>query len=246
MHVRAAVACMLIGLVTLPAHAGTLTSGAFALSLDGAESGTVNSVVTTDGNKKTLTLSTEQPSPPMLATVRAFLAGKPTKKSIVLSTPALVQRAADARLVDVRFPSYAGGTSALALTFEASAMSSGPSFRTVSDRARPAAAKISGFRLSMSDLPTSEATRLESLAVATKEGGVIPTALSFDVPSRDAPRYHAWTKKPAAREGTVEYVSATGEVVLALKFVGCTPRSAPIDGPVTHVTVQCTRVASSL
>lgn len=243
MHVRSAVAFMIIGLATLPARAG---DGAFALSLDGAESGTVSSVVTTSGNKKSLTLTTEQPSAPLLATVHAFLDGTMKKSNIVLSTPALVQKATDARLVDVRLPSYAGGASGLALTFEVGAMSSGPSLRAINGKTKPAAARISGFRLSMGDLPTSEASRLDSLAVAKKEGAIVPTSLSFDVPSRDAPRYLAWTKKPAAREGAVEYVSATGEVMLALKVGGCTAQSARIDGPVTHVTVQCLRAARAL
>ena len=247
MQIRAAVACAVVALAALPAHADDRShaAGAFALSLDGADSGFVRSAPSMEGGKKTLVISTEQPSGPLLGTVRAFLDGKTSKKNIVLSTPAIIQKANDARLVDVRFPSYAGGANDLALTFEVPSTSSSPSLRAASDRAKPAGLKLAGFRLSMGDLPTSEATRLDSVAVKNKEGAAVPGAFTFDVPSRDAPAWLAWTKKGGAREGSIEYVSPTGEPILMVKVGGCTPSSAKIDGPVTHVVVQCTRARSS-
>lgn len=247
MQIRAAVACAVVALAALPAHAEDRShgAGAFALALDGADSGFVRSVPTMAGGKKALVISTEQPSGPLLGTVRAFLDGKPAKRSIVLSTTAVIQKANDARLVDVRFPSYAGGANDLALTFEVATTSSSPSLRTASDKAKPAGLKLAGFRLSMGDLPTSEATRLDSVAVRNKEGAAVPGAFTFDVPSRDAPAYLAWTKKGAARDGSIEYVSATGEPILTVKVGGCTPSSAKIDGPVTHVVVSCSRARSS-
>ncbi len=246
MHIRAALAAV-VALAALPAHADDRSSaaGAFALSLDGAESGFVRSMPGTDGTKKTLVISTEQPSAPLLGTVRAFLDGKASKKSIVLSTSAVIQKASDARLVDVRLPSYAGGANDIALTFEVGSTSSSPSLRAVSDKAKPSGLKLAGFRLSIGDLPTSEATRLDAVAVKNKEGAAIPGAFTFDVPSRDAPLYLAWTKKPTARDGSIEYVSASGEPVLAVKLGACTPTSAKIDGPVTHVVVQCARARAS-
>ncbi len=248
MQLRAAVAFAVVALAAVaPAHAEDRShaSGAFALALDGAESGFVRSVPGMDGGKKTLVISTEQPSAPLLGAVRAFLDGKASKKSIVLSTPAVIQKAHDARLVDVRLPSYAGGANDLALTFEVASTSSSPSLRAVSDKAKPQGLKLAGFRLSMGDLPTSEATRLDAVAVKNKEGAAVPGAFTFDVPSRDAPSYLAWTKKAAARDGSIEYVSATGEVILVVKVGGCTPASARIDGPVTHVVVQCARARGS-
>lgn len=246
MHVRAAFGCLAIGLLAVPAHASdrALSAGVFTLSLDGMESGPVRSTALTDGPTKSLVVSTEQPSLPLLGAVRTFLDGKATRRSLVLSTSAILQKASDARLVDVRLPSYAGGPNEIALTFEVGATSSSPSFRTVSDRSRPAAAKLAAFRLAMGDLPTSEARHLDSVTVKRKEGAAVPASFSFDVPSRDAPLYVGWAKKPTAREGAIEYVSATGEVVLAVKVVGCTPTAAKIDGPVTHVTVQCARAAA--
>ncbi len=230
--------------ISTSAHADDRSSpGAFALSLDGTESGLVRSM--TDGPRKTVVISTEQPSAPLLGTVRAFLDGKASKKSIVLSTPAVIQKASDARLVDVRLPSYAGGANDLALTFEVASTSSSPSLRAVSDRAKPAGAKLAGFRLALGELPTSEATRLDSVAVKNKEGAAVPGTFTFDVPSREAPPYLAWAKKAAPREGAIEYVSSTGEAILVVKVGGCTATSAKIDGPVTHVVVQCTRARSS-
>lgn len=243
MHVRAAFACIAVGLVAIPAHAGerSLAAGTFALSLDGMDSGFVHSTIGTDGARKTLVLSTEQPSAPVLAVVRSFLDGRATKRSIVLSTPALIQKATDARLVDVRFPSYAGGTADIALTFEVGATSSSPSLRTVSDRVKPSTAKLTSFRVAMGDLPTNDATQLDAVAVQRREGAAVPARFTFDVPSRSAPLFVGWAKKPTVREGAIEYVSSAGEAVLAMKVAGCTPVTAKIDGPVTHVTVQCSR-----
>ena len=240
-------ACLVVALAAIPAHADgrSYATGAFALSLDGAESGFVRTALGTEGAKKKLVISTEEPSAPLLGTVRAFLDGKASKKSIVLSTPAVIQKASDARLLDVRLPSYAGGPNEVALTFEVGSTSSSPSLRAASDRAKPTGSRLAGFRISMGDLPTTEATRLDAAVVKAKDGGAVPGALTFDVPSRDAPAYLAWTKKPAARDGVIEYVSATGELVLALKVGGCTPSSAKIDGPVTHVVVQCRRARAS-
>jgi hypothetical protein len=81
--------------------------------------------------------------------------------------------------------------------------------------------------------------------VKNKEGAAVPGAFTFDVPSRDAGAFLAWTKKPAMRDGAIEYVSPTGEVVLGIKVGGCSPSSAKIDGPVTHVVVACARARSS-
>lgn len=248
MHVRAAFACIAVGLVAIPAHAGerSLAAGTFALSLDGMDSGFVHSTIGTDGARKMLVLSTEQPSAPVLAVVHAFLDGKATKRSVVLSTPALIQKASDARLVDVRFPSYAGGTTDIALTFEVGATSSSPSLRTVNDRAKPSTAKLASFRLAMGDFPTNEATQLDTVVVQKREGAAVPARFTFDVPSRSAPLYVGWAKKPTVREGAIEYVSVSGEPVLAVKVAGCTPLAAKIDGPVTHVTVQCTRATGGV
>ena len=234
-------------LAALPAHADDRgsTNGAFALVLDGAESGLVRSIPAVRDGKKAILISTEQPSAPLLGTVRAFLDGKASKKNLVLSTPAVIQKANDARLVDVRLPSYAGGANDLALTFEVASTSSSPSLRAASDKAKPAGLKLAGFRLSIGDLPTSEATRLDSVAVKNREGASVPSSFTFDVPSRDAPAYLAWAKKAAPRDGSIEYVSMAGEPILAVKIAGCTASSARIDGPVTHVVVQCTRARAT-
>jgi hypothetical protein len=238
---------VVVAFATFPAHAEdrSYAAGHFTLIIDGTESGFVRSASGGDSAKKTLVISTDQPTPPLLRAVRTFLDGKPSKKSLVLSTPAVIQKANDARLVDVRLPSYAGGANDLALTFEVGATSSSPSLRAANDRAKPAGLKLASFRLSIGDLPTNDATRLDSVAVKAKEGSAVPGSMSFDVPSRDAPAFLGWMKKPAARDGSIEYVSSTGEVLLGMKLGSCMPSSAKIDGPVTHVSVQCARARSN-
>ncbi|MBX3219678.1 MAG: hypothetical protein KF795_04095 [Labilithrix sp.] len=244
MHVPARVVGAVVALATLaaiPAHAGAEPSGQLALVLDGVESGYVRSTQGSAGTKRTLVISTAEPTAPILTAVRALLEGKTESRSLVLSTPAVIQKAKDARLVDVRLPSYAGGSSDLALTFEVGSTSTGPSLRLASDRAKPRGVELASFRMSVGDLPTSGATRLDAVTLKNKEGAALPGAFTFDVPSRDAPAYLAWAKKPAARDGAIEYVSKTGEPALAVKLSGCTPSSATIDGPVTHVVVTCVR-----
>jgi hypothetical protein len=237
-----------------PASASSSESGgALALRIDGVDAGTVRATTTGDASaKKTITILTTDPTPALLNVVKSFLDGKgPPKRSLVLSTGAVIEKANDAHLIDVRLPSYAGGSSDLALVFEAPTMTTSPSLRAASDRAKPATLKLASFRLSLGDLPTTEATRLDSLIVKTKEGAPIPQSLAFDVPSKDAPALLAWSKKPTPREGTIEYVSPTGELLLNVKIAGCAPTSATsqgsavkIDGPVTHVAVACTRTKS--
>jgi hypothetical protein len=249
MRFRAAIACAAALFATLPAHAtgnerGYATTN-FMLTLDGATSGFVRSAVAGEGSKKTLTITTDAPTAPLLGAVRGFFDGKVSKTSVVLSTSAVIQKANEARLVDVRLPSYAGGANDVALTFEVPATSTSPSLRAVSDKAVPGGTKLASFRLSISDLPTNEATRLDTVAFKNKEGAAIPGAFVFDVPSVSAPAFQAWVKKPAAHSGSIEYVSTTGEAVLTVKVSSCTPSSVKIDGPVTHVVVACTRARTT-
>jgi hypothetical protein len=245
MNVRASVAGAVIALASLPAHADDRsTSGQLALTLDGVESGFVRAISSGEGSKKTLLVATEQPSAPMLASVRAFLDGKATKQKIVLSTPAVIQKATDARLVDVRLPSYAGGTTDLVLGFEIGSLSNSPSLRTGNDRTRPRGVELAGFRLAIGDLPATDASRLDAITLKGREGAAIPGAFSFDVPSREAPAWLAWSKKAAPRDASIEYVSKMGETVLGVKLGGCVASSAKIDGPVTHVVVTCSRARS--
>jgi len=226
--------------------------GTLSLRIDGADVGTVRSTTAGggEGAKKTITIQTSDPTMALLNVVKAYLDGKgPPKRSLVLSTGAVIEKANDARLVDVRFPSYAGGSNDIALVFEAPTITTSPSLRIASDRARPSTLKLTSFRLALGDLPTTEATRLDSLLVKAKEGAPVPQGLAFDVPSKDAPALLAWSKKPTAREGAIEYVGPTGETLLNVKVAGCAPNgttsqgsAVKIDGPVTHVAVSCARV----
>jgi hypothetical protein len=237
------------------AAASSSESGALSLRIDGVEVGIVRATTTGDAasTKKTITVLTSEPTQALLNVVKSFLdsgnsKSAPPKRSLVLATGAVIEKANDARLIDVRLPSYAGGSSDIALVFEAPTMTTSPSLRTASDRAKPTTLKLASFRLSLGDLPTTEATRLDSLIVKAKEGAPIPQSLAFDVPSKDAPALLAWSKKPTPREGSIEYVGPTGELLLNVKIAGCTPTSTTsqgsavkIDGPVTHVAVACTR-----
>lgn len=229
------------GLLSLPAHASADEHGALALVLDGVDGGYVRATTAGDGTKRMLAIATDEPTAPLLGAVRAFLDGKTPRRSIVLSTSAVLKRANDARLVDVRLPSYAGGSGELVLGFEVGSTSTSPSLRLASDRAKPRGKRLAGFRLALSDLPTREAARLEPVVLRNEKGAVIPGALSFDVPTRDAPALVGWSKRPTPRNGALEYVSATGETVLRIDLAGCTPSSVKLDGPVTHVLVGCAR-----
>lgn len=236
-------------LAAVPAHAGGSADAALDLTLDGVDSGFVRATTIPSDGKKSVTITAAEPTRPLIGAVRMFLDGKAPKKgtSLVLSTGAVVQKVSDARLVDVRLPSYAGNANELLLTFEAASSTTSPSLRAASDRSKPVGTKLAGFRLTLADLPVNEATRLDAISIRNKEGAAIPGAFSFDVPSKDAPAFLAWSKKGASssREGTIEYVSSTGEAILTMKVTACTATSAKIDGPVTHVAVTCARVSSA-
>lgn len=247
MKLRVALATAGLALAALPAHASEDRSNlgaTFALFLDGADSGSVRWSSNGEGSK-TMTIATDQPTAPLLGAVRAFLDAKAPKRRLVLSGGAVLQKANEAQLLDVRLPSYAGGPSDLALTFAVASTSTSPSLLPASDRARPSAMKLAGFRVSMGDLPTNESTRLQGLVVKNKEGAAIPDALAFDVPSKAAPAFVAWSRRPAPRDGVIDYVSSTGQTMLAVKVVGCAPSSVRIDGPVTHVLVGCARARAT-
>lgn len=245
---------LLIAVVAADAAAASPADGVLSLRIDGVDVGTVRATTAGDAaTKKTLTILTSEPTPALLHVLKTFLDGKaPSKQSLVLSSTAVIERANDARLVDVRLPSYAGGSSDIALVFEAPTVTTSPSLRTASDRAKASTVRLASFRLVLGDLPTTEATRLDSLVIKTKEGSPLPQSLAFDVPSKDAPALLAWSKRPTPREGAIEYVSPTGELLLNVKIIGCTPTGATsqgsavkIDGPVTHVAVACARTKST-
>jgi hypothetical protein len=240
---RTDAALVLLSSSLLASTAAGEGAASVTMRLDGAECGVVRSIPAGEGARRTLTILTSEPTAPMLSLTSAFIDGKgPKKNAIVLSTDAVVQKTSDAKLVEVRLPSYAGGSTDLAMMFEAPSTSTSPSFRAANDRTKTTGKKLAGFRLSVGDLPTNDATRLDALVLKAKDGAFVPQAFAFDVPSKDAPAFLAWSKKPRMLDTSIEYVGSLGETVFGVKLAACTSASpAKIDGPVTHVTVACAR-----
>lgn len=215
------------------------------MRLDGVEGGQVRATFMGEGSTRTITIATNEPVAPVLALVRAFLDGKgPKSSALVLSTDAVVQKASGAHLTSVRLPGFAGGSNDVALTFDVPQLSTTASLRVATDRARTTGRRMTAFRLTVGDLPSNEATRLDALVLKAKDGGLLPQVTTFDIPSKDSPPFLGWLKRGRALDASIEYVGALGETAFGVKLTSCTASSVRVDGPVTHVALACARARS--
>lgn len=248
-----------MGLIPTTAHADERAPAPnrYALDLSGVRVGFVRASAA-DGDK-TLVLGAQDIAPPLVALVDGFAQGKSVTRDVRLTSGAIVRRANDAKLSSVKLPALGfGGGADIELAFVAPKITTQPLLSAKEAPPPPAAARITGFRASISGMQAIEAPKIGAITVTQRPESGTPTTgeITIEVAAGGAPPFVAWHKaggsgpggaggsKAPPRTLHVEYVGAEGATILKLQLDRCAPTSVTPLGAsgTTRIALTCSAV----